>query len=82
MKRKKLLEILAGWLDKDGEKLRDHHEELEDLLENLKKKEIALKQKLEKEKNKSKHKRLSIELNIVKAQHAKGVKALAGLGLS
>lgn len=82
MKRKKLLEMLAGWLDKDGEKLRNHREELEDLLENLKKKKIALQQKLEKEKNKSKHKRLGNELNIVKAQHAKGVKALADLGVS
>lgn len=77
--KKKLLEALAGWLDKEGQKQRDHREELEELLEKLKKKETNLEQKLEKEKNKGKHKQLSDALSIVRLQYAKGVKVLEGL---
>ncbi|MCP5407458.1 MAG: hypothetical protein H6967_08005 [Chromatiaceae bacterium] len=79
MKRKKLLKRIAGWLDREGQKQRDHKDELEVLLEKLSKKEAGLEQKLSKEKNKNKQKRLSTELAIVRAQRGKGEQVLANL---
>ncbi|MCP5443913.1 MAG: hypothetical protein H6968_12845 [Chromatiaceae bacterium] len=79
MKRKKLLKRIAGWLDREGQKQRDHKDELEVLLEKLSKKEAGLEQKLSKEKNKNKQKRLSTELAIVRAQRSKGEQVLANL---
>lgn len=79
MKRKKLLKRIAGWLDREGHKQRDHKDELEVLLEKLSKKEAGLEQKLSKEKNKNKQKRLSTELAIVRAQRGKGEQVLANL---
>lgn len=70
---------IAGWLDREGQKQRDHKDELEVLLEKLSKKEAGLEQKLSKEKNKNKQKRLSTELAIVRAQRGKGEQVLANL---
>ena len=79
MKRKKLLRKIADWLDREGQKQRDHHEELETLLEKLKKKEAELEEKMGQEKDERKRKRLSKEIEIVRAQHAKGLMVLRGL---
>ena len=79
MKRKKLLKKLADVLDKKGRKMREHRAELEELLHNLKDKETRLEQIIEAEKDKHKRKRLSKEIEVVRAQHAKGTKALHSL---
>ena len=79
MKRKKLLKELVGFLDMKGRKQREHLEELSMLLVKLKKKRIDLEKELLLEKDKRKVKRLGKELEIVKAQYAKGEKVLQEL---
>ncbi len=79
MKRKKLLNKLAGFLDMKGRKQRKHHDDLEALLIKLKKKQADLEKKLLLQKDGHKQKRLNKELDIVKAQYAKGMKALQEL---
>ncbi len=56
-----------------------HTVELEELLKQLKEKQVLLEDKMEKEKDKHKRKRLGKELDIVKAQYAKGIEALQNL---
>ena len=79
MKRKKLLKTLGELLDRDGRKQRKHRDELEALLTKLKTKEVELEEKLLLEKDERKQMRLGRELEIVKAQHAKGAETLKGL---
>ena len=79
MKRKKLLNKLAGFLDMKGRKQRKHHDELEAILIKLWKKKVDLEKELEQEKDVHKKKRLGKELEIVRAQYAKGEKALREL---
>jgi hypothetical protein len=79
MKRKKLLNKLAEFLDMKGRKQRKHHDDLEVLLIKLKKKEADLEKELLLEKDGHKQKRLNKELDIVKAQYAKGRKTLQQL---
>ena len=79
MKRKKLLETLAGLLGKQERKRRKHHDELEKLLKKLKDKEDQLEYRASIEKDKHKRKRLVKDLEIVRAQRAKGLKTLRGL---
>ena len=78
MKRKKLLKTLADLLGGEGGK-KKHHDDLEVLLAKLKEKEVELEEKRAKAKDERKQKRLSRELDIVKAQYAKGLKILQGL---
>lgn len=82
MKRKKLLKALANLLDMEGRKKRKHSAELKELLEKLEVKEVQLEEKVLTEKDKRKQKRLRSELEIVKAQHAKGVETLLKLETS
>jgi len=79
MKRKKLLNKLAEFLDMKGRKQRKHHDDLEVLLIKLGKKKVDLEKELEQVKDGHKRKRLGKELDIVRAQHAKGEKALREL---
>lgn len=79
MKRKKLLKTLTEFLEKDKRKRRKHHAELEKLLNRLQAKETQLKEEMVREEDARKQKRLGRELEIIKAQHAKGVKALQSL---
>ena len=79
MKRKKLLNKLAGFLDMKARKQRKHHDDLEALLIKLKKKQADLEKELLLQKDGHKQKRLNKELDIVKAQYAKGMKALQEL---
>ena len=79
MKRRKLLKKLADLLGTEGRKQRKHRDDLETLLRKLKKKEVELEIEFRKEKDKRKAKRLGKELEIVKAQRAKGVKTLQEL---
>lgn len=79
MKRKKLLKKLTDILGKKDRKMRKHRAELEELLHNLKDKEIRLEQKMEAEKDNHKRKRLSKEIEVVRAQYAKGTKTLHSL---
>ncbi len=79
MKRKKLLKTLAELLDRETHKQRKHRDQLEALLARLKSKELELEGKVRAEKDGRKQQRLSMELEIVRAQHAKGVEALQGL---
>ena len=76
MKRKKLLKALAGFLDGEERKKRRHHAELKRLLNELEKKEIELEEKILAARDKHKHKRLTKELEIVRAQLEKGNRAL------
>ncbi len=79
MRRKKLLNKLADFLDMKGRKQRKHRDDLNALLIRLKKKKVDLEQELLQEKDGHKQKRLGKELDIVKAQYAKGLKALQDL---
>ena len=79
MKRKKLLKKLADFLDRKGKKVRKHRAELEALLRNLRDKELQLEQKMQAEKDKQKRKRLGKEIEIIRAQYAKGSKTLQSL---
>lgn len=79
MKRKRLLKTLSALLDREGRKQREHRDELETLLTKLQKKEVELEKRMLLEKDERKKMRLSKELEIVKAQHAKGVETLQGL---
>ncbi len=79
MKRKKLLKTLAAFLNGEGRQERQHRDDLETLLAKLKKKEVELEERLRAEKNARKKERLGKELEIVKAQHAKGAETLQEL---
>jgi hypothetical protein len=79
MKRKKLLNKLVGFLDMEEHKQRKHHDELKVLLKKLKKKKVELENKMLLENNDRKRKRLGKELEIIKAQREKGLKALQDL---
>ena len=82
MKRKKLLETLTDLLGKEERRKRRHQAELKKLLKKLKEKEIQLEEKMLTERGRQKRKRLSRELEIVKAQYAKGLKTLHTLETS
>ena len=79
MKRKKLLNKLAGFLDMEEHRQRKHREELKVLLKKLKKKKVELEDKMKSENDNRKRKRLCKELDIVKAQREKGLRALQDL---
>ena len=79
MKRKRLLEALSDLLGKKSRGKRRHYQELKKLLNKLKDKEIQLEEKVLEEKDKHKRKRFEKELEIVKAQYAKGLGALQDL---
>lgn len=75
MAAKKLLEKLTKYLDK-GEKKKDavRCEQIDLILEKLGKKEQRLRKKLASEKDKSKRKKLNIEVRIISLQRKKGIK--------
>ena len=79
MKRKKLLNKLAGFLDMEERKQRKHRDELKILLKKLKKKKVELGKKMQSENDNRKRDRLCKELEIIKAQREKGLKALQDL---
>lgn len=79
MKRKNLLNRLADLLDMKGRKQRKHRDDLEVLLIKLEKKKADLEKELLLQKDGHKRKRLGKELDIVRAQYAKGEKALRDL---
>ena len=76
MKRKKLLAVLADWLNRDEPKPLDQRAELEQLLRKLKKKRAKLKKQLEQQHDKRKRKQLKMELDIVRVQLKKGLNVL------
>lgn len=79
MKRKKLLNKLAEFLDMKKRKQSRHHDDLELLLIKLKKKMADLEDRQLEEKDGHKRRRLEKELDIVKAQYDKGQVALQEL---
>jgi predicted nucleic acid-binding Zn-ribbon protein len=79
MKRKKLLNKLAEFLDMKGRKQRKHRDDLEELLVKLTEKKAGLEKELLREKDGHKRKRLGKELDIIRAQYAKGEQALRDL---
>lgn len=79
MKRKKLLNKLAGFMDLEQRKQRKHRDELEVLLKKLEKKKAELEDKMKSENDNRKRDRLSKELEIIKAQREKGLKVLQDL---
>lgn len=79
MKRKKLLKRLADFLDRSARKQRRRQAELEELLEKLGEKEADMEHKLSREKNADRRKQLSKQLQVVKAQRAKGIETLRDL---
>jgi hypothetical protein len=82
MKRRKLLETLSRMMGKEKKGKLKHHDELKKLLKQIKEKEIQLEQKMLKEKDKRKRKHLQRELDIVRAQYAKGLEKLGSLDVS
>jgi len=79
MKRKKLLNTLSRFLDMEGRKQRKHRDELKVLLKKLKEKKVELEQKMLLEQDERKLQRLGKELEIIRAQREKGLKALQDL---
>ena len=79
MKRKKLLNKLAGFLDMEEHRQRKHRDELKVVLRKLKKKKVELEEKMKSENDNRKRKRLEKELEIIKAQREKGLRALRDL---
>lgn len=79
MKRKKLLETLTDLLGKEERRKRRHQAELKKLLQKLRGKQAQLEEKMLVEQGRQKRKHLSKQLEIVKAQHAKGLKTLHSL---
>ena len=79
MKRKKLLKTLSRYLNMEARNQRKHHDELKDLLKQLKQKKVELEEKLQHEKDERKRKRLGKELEIIRAQREKGLEALQDL---
>lgn len=79
MKRKKLLKALTDLLSKEERKRREHREGLLVLLAKLEVKKIELEARIGREEGARKKERLGKELEIVQAQHAKGVEALRRL---
>jgi predicted nucleic acid-binding Zn-ribbon protein len=79
MKRKKLLNKLAGFLDMKARKQRKHYVDLELLLVKLTEKKADLEKEMLLEKDGRKRKRLGKELDIVRAQYAKGEQVLRDL---
>ena len=82
MKRKKLLEALKGVMRKEERKKGRHQAELKKLLKKLKEKQAQLEEKLLMEQGSQKRKHLNKELEIVKAQYAKGLQTLHTLETS
>ena len=80
MKRKKLLNKLAEFLDMKGRKQRKHRDDLEELLVKLTEKKAGLEKEMLREKDGHKRKRLGKELDIIRAQYAKGEQALRDIG--
>jgi len=79
MKSKKLFAALGDLLDRKKSKKRKHLDELKALLAKLENKKVQLQEKIPLEKNKHKRERLIKELEVVKVQQAKGLKALRQL---
>ncbi len=66
-------------MDGEARRKRRHEAELRELLDKLKEKKTQLHEKQLREKNKHKQEHLSKQLEIVRAQHAKGMEALQDL---
>lgn len=79
MKAPKLLKIVKRFLAADKEKQYEHTKCFKDILKKLKKKEIALKEKLENEKNEKKRNQFKKELAIIYVQRKKGINAIKQL---
>ncbi len=82
MKRKKLLKTLAGLLDEEARRKRRHQAELRELLDKLQDKETQLQANLRTETSQHRQEHLGKQLEIVRAQHAKGLEALQDLDKS
>lgn len=76
---KKLLDKLNQYLGNANAKKAANCSEIDTILEKLHKKERHLQKKLGKEKNKSKRKKLDMEVRIVSLQLKKGIKRRAAL---
>ncbi|MEJ1336024.1 MAG: hypothetical protein RPU34_13100 [Candidatus Sedimenticola sp. (ex Thyasira tokunagai)] len=70
---KKLLNKLNEYLDNANNNKKVKCDQIDEILRRLAEKEKSLKEKLSKEKNSSKKRRINIDLKIVKAQRKKGV---------
>ncbi len=74
MKTKKLLRRIGILLSADQRAQIEKYDSLEKVLEKLKKKEVALRQKLEGEEGKREQREIVRKLEVVEAQRKKGVK--------
>jgi hypothetical protein len=73
MKTPTLINILKKFLDADKKKQQDKIASIKIVLKKLKKKELALKQKLRNEDNKKIRRHLQKDLKIITAQRKKGL---------
>jgi len=76
MKAPKLLKMVSRFLSADEDKQQKNVECFKDVLKKLKKKERALKKRLENEKVQATRKQLKKELAIIYAQRKKGIDAV------
>ena len=76
MKAPKLLKIVKRYLSADENKQQKHIECFTDVLKKLKKKERALKNKLEHEHNDKNRQKIKKDLAIIYAQRKKGIHAI------
>jgi len=79
MKSKKLLADLRDLLDRKKSKRLKHLDELKALLAKLEKKRLKVQENIPLETDEHKLDRLRKELDVIKVQHAKGMKALRKL---
>jgi len=79
MKATKLLEKLKAYLGAEQRAQLAKYDSIKRVLKKLKKKENALKDKLNKEQDESTLKQLKKEMNVLSAQRKKGVKMLKAL---
>jgi hypothetical protein len=79
VKRKKLLDAIGELLDQKKSKKLKRADQLKTLLAELAVKKTELKDRIPLERNKRKKKRLSKELEVADAHHAKGLKHLRQL---
>lgn len=79
MKAPKLLKIVERFLSADKEKQQEHIKCMKDVLKKLKKKENALKNKLNQEKKDKDRKKIKSELAIIYLKRKKGIASIKEL---
>jgi len=79
MSIEKLIKKLSNYLNGKKKTIKEHCDDIHDLIKELEQKRDKLKSKLDKENSKSKRKQLKIELKIIKVELSKAEEKLTSL---